>query len=322
MSLLNPFKRAPRKISRPQRRLGIENLESRDLLCGSCCGAGGAPMADFDALIELITETVAPETRDEGRQEEDQPKQDIPELKITPDSLAEQGGDDLPGDQEEDDSCPHCGCDCGGGFGGGGFGGGGFGGGGFGGGGFGGGGFGGGSSGQGGGSQADFDTLIELITDTIPVGEWDDVPASPDWSQFPNLSLVVSQTPSDAHGQIADLLEQLRKLQDLQVTVEVRFISVTDRFFERIDIDFDFEVDESQSPLQPQDGEPFGGQDGQQGDDQPRPSSDSDQTGLPDFEPTFLGLDTGGSYAIGSAILSDVEVFLFVEAARRTGGAE
>jgi general secretion pathway protein D len=32
----------------------------------------------------------------------------------------------------------------------------------------------------------------------------------------------------------------LRRLQDLQVTIEVRFVTVTDRFFERIGIDFDF----------------------------------------------------------------------------------
>ena len=42
-----------------------------------------------------------------------------------------------------------------------------------------------------------------------------------------------------------ELLGQLRKLQDLQVTVEVRFISVTDRLFERIGVDFDFNVQDN-----------------------------------------------------------------------------
>ena len=32
------------------------------------------------------------------------------------------------------------------------------------------------------------------------------------------------------------------RLQDLQVTIEVRLVSVSDRFFERIGIDFDFDV--------------------------------------------------------------------------------
>jgi general secretion pathway protein D len=44
------------------------------------------------------------------------------------------------------------------------------------------------------------------------------------------------------HEEIADLLEQLRRLQDLQVTIEVRFITLADTFFERIGVDFDFNI--------------------------------------------------------------------------------
>ena len=44
---------------------------------------------------------------------------------------------------------------------------------------------------------------------------------------------------------IRDLLEQLRKSQDLQVTIEVRMITLTDNFFERIGVDFDFDVQDS-----------------------------------------------------------------------------
>ena len=56
-----------------------------------------------------------------------------------------------------------------------------------------------------------------------------------------NLSLVVSQT-QEVHEEIVDLLEQLRRMQDLQVTIEVRFITLSDSFFERIGVDFDFNV--------------------------------------------------------------------------------
>ena len=56
-----------------------------------------------------------------------------------------------------------------------------------------------------------------------------------------NLSLVVSQT-QEVHEEIVDLLEQLRRLQDLQVTIEVRFITLNDNFFERIGVDFDFDI--------------------------------------------------------------------------------
>jgi type II secretory pathway component GspD/PulD (secretin) len=64
-----------------------------------------------------------------------------------------------------------------------------------------------------------------------------------------NLSIVVSQT-QEVHEEIADLLEQLRRLQDLQVTIEVRFIRLNDTFFERIGVDFDFNIQTGvQSPL-------------------------------------------------------------------------
>ena len=49
--------------------------------------------------------------------------------------------------------------------------------------------------------------------------------------------LVISQT-QEVHEQIVDLLEQLRRLQDLQVTIEVRFITLNDNFFEQIGVDF------------------------------------------------------------------------------------
>ena len=52
---------------------------------------------------------------------------------------------------------------------------------------------------------------------------------------------MIRQTQK-VHEEIHDLLEQLRRLQDLQVTIEVRFVTVADRFFERIGIDFDFNI--------------------------------------------------------------------------------
>ena len=52
---------------------------------------------------------------------------------------------------------------------------------------------------------------------------------------------MVSQT-QEVHEEIVDLLEQLRRMQDLQVTIEVRFITLSDNFFERIGVDFDFNI--------------------------------------------------------------------------------
>ncbi len=99
-----------------------------------------------------------------------------------------------------------------------------------------------GPGGAGNGTNADFDTLIDLITQTVSPTTWDhnggkgNIAASPT-----NLSLVVSQT-QEVHEEIVDLLEQLRRMQDLQVTIEVRFITLTDNFFERIGVDFDFNI--------------------------------------------------------------------------------
>ena len=102
--------------------------------------------------------------------------------------------------------------------------------------------------GMGGGAQADFDTLIELITTTVKPQTWDEVGGPGSISEFPNnLSLVISQT-QDVHEEIVDLLEQLRRLQDLQVTIEVRFITLNDNFFERIGVDFDSDIVNDQFP--------------------------------------------------------------------------
>lgn len=101
-------------------------------------------------------------------------------------------------------------------------------------------------SGPGGAASADFDSLIELITSTIASDSWaENGGGTAEIRPFPtNLSLVISQT-QQVHEEIADLLEQLRRLQDLQVTIEVRFIQLNDNFFERIGIDFDMNINDN-----------------------------------------------------------------------------
>jgi general secretion pathway protein D len=94
----------------------------------------------------------------------------------------------------------------------------------------------------GGGGQTNFGPLIELIQTTVAPETWNTTGGPGAISPFQtNLSLVVSQT-QEVHEQIANLLVQLRRLQDLQVTIEVRFITLADTFFERIGVDFDFNI--------------------------------------------------------------------------------
>ncbi len=105
--------------------------------------------------------------------------------------------------------------------------------------------FGAGPGGLGGGAMADFDSLIDLIISTVATETWaENGGGEAEIRPFPtNLSLVVSQTQT-VHEEIADLLEQLRRLQDLQVTIEVRFINLKDDFFERVGIDFDLNIED------------------------------------------------------------------------------
>ncbi len=172
-------------------------------------------------------------------------------------------------------------------------------------------------TGSGGAALADFDTLIELITSTIAPDTWDDVGGPGAIESFPtNLSLVISQT-QDVHDQIADLLEQLRRLQDLQVTIEVRFITLRDDFFEQMGIDFDFDIDDNVHQL-PQD------------DSGNSVTIGLDATGIPTADldisfnqgsfaasqPAFGGYDAASAASIGFAILSDIEAFFVLQAAQ------
>ena len=56
-----------------------------------------------------------------------------------------------------------------------------------------------------------------------------------------NLSLVVAQT-QEGHEGVADLLGQLRRLQDQQVRNEVRFNTLNDSFYERQGVNFGFNL--------------------------------------------------------------------------------
>ena len=174
-----------------------------------------------------------------------------------------------------------------------------------------------GPGGLGGGAQADFDSLIDLITATIAPDTWDDVGGDGSIQGFPtNLSLVVSQT-QEVHEQIADLLDQLRRLQDLQVTIEVRFITLNDNFFERIGVDFDFDIDDNVTILPEDDTGPsvtIGL------DPQGNPTADLDlsftQGSFADAVPAFGGFNQSSAANFGFAILSDIEAFFVIEAAQ------
>jgi len=150
------------------------------------------------------------------------------------------------------------------------------------------------------------------------------------------LSLAINQTP-DIQDQIAELLAALRRLQDQEVAVEVRFISIAEGFYERIGVDFNINIPtgNATSPI----GSLLAGgnfTNGQfpnvirsealfdrlhaGGDVHPRPRHSDQEFELGMAIPPFGGFPNipgaNGGVSMGLAFLSDIQVFLFMEAAQ------
>ncbi|NBR04624.1 MAG: hypothetical protein EBT92_02525 [Planctomycetes bacterium] len=183
-------------------------------------------------------------------------------------------------------------------------------------------------------SQTMEEMLIKLLTSTISPQAWNNMGGPGTIEYFPlTMSLVINQSP-DIQEQVADLLTALRRLQDQEVAVEIRFISIAEDFYERIGVDFNLNIktDRNTQRFEPQI---------QSGQYKPSgfindpnfdrmiagitPSgnftSDLDipikQTSYPLAMPSFggyPGLPGAGGLAMGLAFLSDIQVFLFMEA--------
>ncbi len=171
-------------------------------------------------------------------------------------------------------------------------------------------------------TEADFEPLIDLIKTTIDPESWDDTNGDGTIQSFvPNLSLIVSQT-QEVQDEIQDLLQKLRELNDVQIVIEVRFITLRDNFFERIGIDFDFRINDAndlpiplpdtidQSAVVGRDPIPETFQ----------PTADLDvaflQNSFASAVPQFGGFDVGTAANFGFAILSDIEVFFLIQASK------
>ena len=173
------------------------------------------------------------------------------------------------------------------------------------------------AAGLGGGGGANFQPLIRLIQSTID-GDWEADGGSDTIEAFQsNLSLVVGAS-QETHEAIAELLTSLRALQNLQVTIEVRFMTLSDNFFERIGVDFSIGIDNNADTIPPED----------QGKSTTigissisplTPTADLDvrfnQSSFTSAVPQFGIPDTSGG-RFGLAILSDIEMFFLLEAAQ------
>jgi len=174
-------------------------------------------------------------------------------------------------------------------------------------------------------TQGDFIPLMNLIQQTISSDSWTSTGTGDGTITpfVPNLSLVVSNT-QEIQDQIQDLLTRLRELNDVQIVVEVRFITLRDSFFERVGVDFDFSLnDNSNIPPNTQPGDRTnpstvvgnigtGGNFVAPGDLDLQFRQNSFASAIPQF-PAFTA-DSAANF--GFAILSDIEVFFLLQAAK------
>src|SRR5207253_10400056 len=186
------------------------------------------------------------------------------------------------------------------------------------------------------------DKLIALIKNSIKPESWDDMGGAGHIDYYPiGLALIVNQTP-DIQEQVAELLQALRRLQDQEVTVEVKFISVAEGFFERIGIDFNVNIPTKNTPNSQ--ALLTSGQHQQVGNVNnfnpsnflsgliPGGTGPGNQSFTSDLNipitnssfgaaiPPFGGFPNipgaNGGISLGLAFLSDIQVFLFMEAAQ------
>lgn len=202
-----------------------------------------------------------------------------------------------------------------------------------------------GPGGLGGGSNADFDSLIELITTTVDPDSWDDVGGGGSINEYSTNHVLVIRQTQEVHEEIRDLLEQLRRLQDLQVTIEVRFITLNDSFFERIGVDFDLDIDDDIDRKYQVFGRVEEGDDDDDNDDNTTSGEPTRNLNDVDYDrsvtvgmsapgvfsadldipfrqgsfglatPVFGGYNPAAGASMGFAILSDLEAFFFIQAA-------
>jgi general secretion pathway protein D len=172
----------------------------------------------------------------------------------------------------------------------------------------------------GGASLANFTELMLLIESTISPDQWANAGGTATMMPFrQNLSLIVN-APQETHEQIADLLKSLRALQNLQVAIELRFIQLQDTFFEKIGVDFDAQWDDNLRRIPQEDSGPsvVVGLSGATG-SVPTLTGDFDiqlRQGSFGVNPPFGNPDLAAGSQIGVAILSDLELFFFLQAAQ------
>jgi hypothetical protein len=187
--------------------------------------------------------------------------------------------------------------------------------------------------------------LIKLLTSMIRPYSWDGMggPGKVEFFDIGN-ALVVNQT-ADVIKEVEDLLEALRRLQDLALAVEVRIVSLSETWFERMGVDFSMNIKTHTSSFEPSLTQIDGASPGlNSGVFRPVPFiNDLNREGVtvgltpagtftPDLDvpirprnfqmavPPFGGYPNmpgqNGGISLGLAFLNDIQVYMFMEAAQ------
>ncbi len=83
------------------------------------------------------------------------------------------------------------------------------------------------------------DNLITLIQDTVDPDSWWEAGGEGTITTYENKKLIILQS-RDIHNEIETLLNEMRKALGHQVSIETRFLVVTENFLEDIGLDIDF----------------------------------------------------------------------------------
>ncbi|MBI3822124.1 MAG: hypothetical protein HY289_05520 [Planctomycetes bacterium] len=173
--------------------------------------------------------------------------------------------------------------------------------------------------------------LKELLQNTVQKNTWESMGGNGSIQYFPfGMAMVINQT-QEVQEEVALLLATLRRLQDLQVSVELRAVLVSETFFERIGVDFDMNIRTPTNRREP---------DLVTGSFVPAPFINRTGAGFsrlisgmtnagtltPDLSipirnssfnyttPLFGGYTPEAGLSLGLAFLSDIQVFMFLEA--------
>jgi type II secretory pathway component GspD/PulD (secretin) len=94
--------------------------------------------------------------------------------------------------------------------------------------------------------------LMKLITSMVRPYSWDGQGGGGKVEFFDiGNALVVNQT-ADVVREVEDLLESLRRLQDLAVAIEIRIVTLAESFFERMGLDFSVNIKTNNTSFEPQ----------------------------------------------------------------------